>query len=223
MSSGVIASSRLLGLSGGGGSLTETAFSDFKNAVYRLDGSTVTVGDIWQQDTNWGTWVAGTAISAGVGYVGFTSCAPTMKTTAFDIVCPGNAGFVAVVDLVISASTNQWQMDLIELPGFSQDASAQIGLDYIYLQTWNGGFGGFDDDTGVLAAGSRRIVIRFTETNITVKTMEGVTVTTAASTNSSPAFTTIAMNMGFDSGSSHVVEAVTFYDVSADLDAALAA
>lgn len=102
MPAGIIAASRLLGLGGGGPLGDPTAVSDFKGNIYSLGATTgLTVDDLWEGKSGWtgggGTWVSSDHVASGVGYGSLTDTGPALTDTAYDAVCPGNAGFVVVV------------------------------------------------------------------------------------------------------------------------------
>lgn len=199
------------------------AVSDFKGDVYEIAGSAVTVDDIWEEDTNWGSFDAASGISAGVGLTGgSTQSSPRMTATAYASICPANLGFVAVFEVAVPAASSEFGMDFWTSPSFAQDGGIAIRRNWVSAFSPDGVAGDLHNTTGDLPAGFHKIAVRMTPNGVAVKTDNG-TFSDAQHTNASPTVNAIAIGFtGEPQATPIVIEKITFYPAALDLDAALA-
>lgn len=209
--------------SGGVDPLGVRLYSGFKTGSYIISGVTVTVADVWVQDTNWGNFTAATSIIGGTGLSGNnTVCKPVMESGAYSVVSPGDEGFVAVFEVVVPSVTSRFYAEFLDLPGFAQEGTVEFRKDWVQVSTPDFFAGQTINAGGTLPAGSHKIAVRFTPDETTAKT-DGAVTSTSFHTNASPQLNSIALGFGsVPQATPFVVEAITFYPVAADLDAVLA-
>lgn len=229
---GIVA--QVLGTSGGGGgggagapwgseTPTEAVFSDFKTAggVYRISGTTVTLGDVWEQNTDWGSFdaanvVSGTGLQASSG----TTSNPTLKAAAYSAVAPGTTGYVIGAVLKAGASgsvgSEWWE------PTYAGDGGFLSALNRFDLFSAN--LAGDDNQfyTASLSAGDTiKVVALMTLTDAAAKIdHESRSFTT---TGSAPSTDPTAISLKMSAGATGwVIEKAAFFQRNADPAAVLA-
>lgn len=105
---GIVASARVPVSMGGGGpgapwggeTPNRIILGNFKGTTYAINGSSAVLADVFEENTNWGTYTS----SDVVGGTGLSTSAPCLTSGAYSALAPGSTGFVA--GYVLKAGTS---------------------------------------------------------------------------------------------------------------------
>ncbi len=113
----------------GGSGVTPIVFSDFKNGVYKLNGTVTPVENIWVESIdNWGEWNPQTDILDGVGIDPSIGHGPVIDHSILTDLWPSGFVFVITFHQGFTADPNDMIIDLTDFPDFAVENYARIGF-----------------------------------------------------------------------------------------------
>jgi hypothetical protein len=194
-----------------GAPASEIVFADFITETYRLNGETAAIGDLFAQNTDWGSWNAVSNLDQWTE-PGMDGQPVVQPAIAADLI---ENGFTVVATI---AGTPSFSVDVAELPNYSAEVFAITAVINSRLVEYVGGFLS-NHNIMDLSAGEHVIRISFVAGDRLSVSVDGSTdIETIPVASIASAFNNLNLNLG--NNSSAVTKRIAIYSPAVS-DAAL--